>query len=62
MCSYNDITTSRDQTITINFKQNVTKVIIYRNGIKEELDITNNTLEIALGDGEGVFILPSQIG
>ena len=62
LSNYNDITTSREQTITINFKQNVTKVIIYRNGIKEEHDITNNTLEIALGDGEGVFILPSQIG
>ena len=50
------------QTITLTFKTNVTEVVIYRGGKAETLSVSNKTLAVSLGSGEGVIILPSKLG
>ena len=62
LSNYNDLTKTRSQKVTLTFSQNVTKVYIYRQGVKNEVNVVNNTLDVTLSNGEGVFILPSQIG
>lgn len=62
LSNYNDVTESRTQKVTFTFSQNVTKVYLYRNGVKSEVSVVNNTLDVMLSNGEGVFILPAQIG
>ena len=71
LCNYNAVYNSilsalyeknTSQTITITFAKNVTKAIIYRGGVATEVEVSNQTLQVALGRGEGVMVVPSQIG
>ena len=71
LCNYNAVYNSilstlyeknTSQTITITFAKNVTKAIIYRGGVATEVEVNNKTLQVALGRGEGVMVVPSQIG
>ena len=71
LCNYNAVYNSilsilyeknTSQTITLTFAKNVTKAIIYRGGVATEVEVSNQTLQVALGRGEGVMVVPSQIG
>lgn len=63
ICNYNQVYNKDSaQTITMNFAKNVTKAIIYRGGVATEVEVSNQTLQVALENGEGVMVLPSQIG
>ena len=62
LCNYNAIEEDRGQTLTLTFKTNVTKAVVYRGGVKTEVDVSNKTLSIALGNGEGLIVLPSKLG
>ena len=69
LCNYNALGSAsgnKSQTITLTFKTDVSKVVIYRGGEMSEVDTTtsgaNRTLAISLATGEGVIVLPSKIG
>ncbi|MBQ3019730.1 MAG: hypothetical protein IJD77_04005 [Clostridia bacterium] len=62
LCNYNSHEEDRAQTITITFRTNVTQVVIYRGGVAQTFDVSNKTLTVDLATGEGVIILPSQLG
>ena len=68
LCNYNALgskTGNKAQTITLTFKTDVSKVVIYRGGEMSEVDTTtsgaNRTLDISLATGEGVIVLPSKL-
>ena len=63
LCNYNSHEENRAQTITLTFDSNITEVVIYRGGVKEDpKTVTNKTLAISLALGEGVIVLPSKLG
>ena len=72
LCNYNAVYSkgflgnineqNTSKTITLTFAKNVTKAIIYRGGVATEVEVNNQTLQVALGRGEGVMVVPSQIG
>ena len=62
LCNYNNHAADRTQTITLSFATNVTQVIIYRGGEAQTVSVSGQELEIELATGEGVIILPSELG
>ena len=68
LCNYNSHEEDRAQTITITFDSNITQVLIYgknyldENGKPTAVSVSNQKLTVNLETGEGVIILPSQLG
>lgn len=55
--NYNDTTYNKKVNMTMTFK-NFTKALVYQNGVGTVIDLTNNTLNVKLDIGEGVFVIP----
>ena len=54
--------TNKKHTITLEFSRNVTKVVIYRNGVASEVSVENGKIQIPMAVYEGVIIIPSKLG
>ena len=63
LCNYNSCKNNMQQTITISFKENVTKAMIYQGADEgwKTVDVANQQLTITLATGAGAFVLPSQL-
>ena len=63
LCNYNSCKNNMQQTITVSFKENVTKAMIYQGADEgwKTVDVANQQLTITLATGAGAFVLPSQL-
>ena len=57
LVNYNETTLGLVGNVELTFR-NATKAQVYRNGVKEVVDVKNNKLTLPLGVGEGVFVIP----
>lgn len=51
---------NRNNVATFNFGTQYSKVIAYINGVQQTIYLTNGALQLSLGKGEGVFLIPVQ--
>ena len=58
--NYNDPQNVKSNNVTMNFnaQYGYNKAIVYVGGEKTVKDISYNTLDLQLGAGEGVFVIP----
>ena len=50
--------TTATQTITVKFDSYCTKAYVYKNGVRTEVTLTDNTYNVTLKPGEAVYVLP----
>ena len=55
--NYNDTTYNKTSKVEIKF-DSADKALVFIDGVKQDLTLTNNVLTLNLDVGEGVFVIP----
>ena len=58
--NYNDPLDSVEGTVSFEF-ENANRALVYRNGVRKVYEVKNNKLNLDLGVGEGIFVIPLSL-